>query len=1067
MPSLFETGDITGFVQVVVERSIDRYPAGLTYAVSEETDQVAEGDRVLVPLGRGNKSTAGYIIETFNLDSEAAAKINPEKTKRILQRDAGAHRLPPDLIQLARWISGYYCTPIGMVLATMLPAAVKRDIGRVSKTMVDLAEPEDTSDENQSARKPTPQQQRILEALENLPADKRPIEIRELKDLADVKTVGPIRRLIERGQLTQTSRSSIEASWIKAAVDPFTPEALTDEQQQVTADIAAALDGGFSTHLLFGITGSGKTEVYIRLIQQVLERGKSALMLVPEISLTPQTGGRLIGRFPSDRVAILHSGLTAAQRNQQWVMAAEGRARVIIGARSAVFAPIPHDQLGLIIVDEEHDGSYKQDQLPRYHGRDVAIRRAQLNECVVLLGSATPSLESWENACRPEGGQRAKYTLHRLTERVPGATLPRVQVVDFRQQMKMRKDCGRVSLIGPTLEHEIGQTLADGFQVLLLLNRRGYANYIACPDHTCGYVLQCDQCDTTMVYHRDDRLPTGGYVRCHHCLGETKLLKNCPDCNKNIVTFGLGTQRVERELLARFPQLVEGESLMRVDSDTMHSASHFHDVLSRFAQRELKLLIGTQMIAKGLDFPGVRLVGVINADTAINLPDFRASERTFQLVNQVAGRSGRGDTAGKVIVQSFQPDAAAIQRAAQHDYVGFANEELELRAQFGLPPTTRMTRIVVRDENLRKAEEIATKLSLELRALAARYHHAPRGENAYGDPAHAERGGTEETRYHHPPDGEAKDSPNTESRATVKSITTVLDSIRVKLEGGHPFIDMHLRDFVGRDPFPIGENSPPDLNVHRRNLPHLNLQQATYFVSWRVRDGVVHLSESERKITMDALLHFDDVRCRVYACVVMPDHVHWIVRPFEAYALKDLIRSVKTFSAKAINATRQSAGRFWDAEDFDHIIRDDRYASELVRYVTMNPVNAGLCNRPFDYAWTFVHDDVLDADGKAMTLKKLDDLVGGPRYHHAPRGEDAQGGPAHAERGGTWGGGIVHLRGPMPCPISRIAGKHRQQIEITASTAGLMQTLLADARNAGLIKADTSMAIDVDPIALL
>ena len=400
-------------------------------------------------------------------------------------------------------------------------------------------------------------------------------------------------------------------------------------------------------------------------------------------------------------------------------MAAEGRADIVLGARSAVFAPIPDQQLGLIIVDEEHDGSYKQDQVPRYHGRDVAIRRAQLAGCPILLGSATPSLESWYNAHRKAGG---RYTLHRLEDRVPGAQMPVVKVVDFREQQRAHQD-KRVHLIGPAMLAALGRTLQIGAQALILLNRRGYANYIACPDFRCGWTMQCDLCDVTMVYHLNKTLPVGGsgsagYVRCHHCLSEQKLPALCPDCGKRISTFGLGTQRVEEELHREFPELVEGQTMLRIDSDTMHGAKDFHDALGRFGSGELRVLVGTQMIAKGLDYPGVRLVGVINADTSINMPDFRATERTFQLVSQVAGRSGRGADRGMVIVQTFNPSAPSIQLAAQHDFEGFARIELKQRKQGGLPPLSRMTRIVLRDEDHLKCLALANAAADHLRRLA-------------------------------------------------------------------------------------------------------------------------------------------------------------------------------------------------------------------------------------------------------------------------------------------------------------------------------------------------------------
>ena len=701
MATLFDPGAAVGFVRVAVERGVDRYPDGLTYAVPPDLAGLAAGDRVRVPLGRADTPTPGYVIEIC-----VTPGLDPSRIKPVMGRDA-AGALPGQLLALARWISSYYCTPIGMTLATITPAAVKRQAGLVSRTMIDL--PPDIEPGPVASK-----QQQVLDVVRSLPPAERPIELRRLAGLAGLRTTGPIKRLLEKGLLTGTRRSVIEASWIEQAIDRSVPATLTTGQQQIVRDVGAELGTGFSAHLLFGVTGSGKTEVYIRLIEQVVAGGMVALVLVPEIALTPQTGGRLIGRFPRHRVAIQHSGLTAAQRHQQWAMVADGTADIVLGARSAVFAPVPDGRLGLIVVDEEHDGSYKQDQAPRYHGRDVAVRRAQLASCPVLLGSATPSIESWFNAT-----VRRSYRLHRLPERAPGLRVPHVIVVDFAAERRRRTD-RRVHLIGPTLEAATARTLSGGGQVLMLLNRRGYANYIACPDHRCGWLMCCDDCDATMVYHLDRSLPTGGYLQCHHCLAQQRLPQACPVCGRTVTTFGLGTQRVEEELHRKFPQLVEGRTMVRVDSDSMHGARDFHSVMGRFAAGEIRLLLGTQMIAKGLDFPGVQLVGVINADTAIHLPDFRATERTFQLVSQVAGRCGRGGSAGRVIVQTFQPQAPVIQLAADHDYERFACRELAERSRCELPPYTRMARIVVRDADYRRSRQGAERLAESLRSLAGR-----------------------------------------------------------------------------------------------------------------------------------------------------------------------------------------------------------------------------------------------------------------------------------------------------------------------------------------------------------
>ena len=401
-----------------------------------------------------------------------------------------------------------------------------------------------------------------------------------------------------------------------------------------------------------------------------------------------------------------------------WAGVAGGEATIVLGARSAIFAPVPDGTLGLVIVDEEHDGSYKADQAPRYHGRDVAIRRAQLAGCPVLLGSATPSLESWSNAT-----ERRVSRLHRLPERAPGLNVPRVEIVDFNEERRRFRD-RRVNVIGPTMRAALEDTLRAGGQAVILLNRRGYANYIACADPTCEWVLGCDQCDAGMICHRDRYRTEDGavgmheFTRCHHCESEVRLPKTCPVCGKKVSVFGLGTQRAEEELERLFPSLVEGRTMLRVDADAMQGEMDFRDALSRFASGEVRVLLGTQMIAKGLDFPNVRLVGVISADTALHLPDFRAAERTFQLVSQVAGRCGRGAAAGLAVVQTFQPKAPPIVLAAKHAYERFAELELAQRASFGLPPARRMLRIVVRDAGETRCAELAWELVRAVRAFA-------------------------------------------------------------------------------------------------------------------------------------------------------------------------------------------------------------------------------------------------------------------------------------------------------------------------------------------------------------
>lgn len=694
------------YARVAIERGIDRM-GGLSYGASED---VRLGQHVRVPVGRGNTPTAGYVIEVGG--EELLDGYEPSKVKGILEYTPAV--LSASLIELAKWMSAYYMCPLGMVLASVVPAAVKADTGRRRKAAVDLGDP--ASDEQ--VERLTKGARLAWESIKTLPVDTFPIEPRVLASRIGEKSVAAINRLVRAGLLRETQIELIRAPKlfdVLEAGDSGTHE-LTTAQREVVDGVSGGL-GSFSTNLIHGITGSGKTEVYINLVRRVLDRGERALILVPEIALTPQTGGRFVQAFRDAGVAVLHSGLTKSARNQQWSLAASGDASVVIGARSAIFAPLT--DIGIIIVDEEHDSSYKQDQLPRYNARDIAVKRGHIERCPVVLGSATPSLESWHNA------KSDRYTLWSMPDRVGAGKLPKVKIVNMalaEERMKAPKGFGANMdfAIGRTLANRVHDTISRGQQAILLLNRRGFASVVVSSDRASGWKLECDQCDCTMVVHKGSVRQSGGkrFVRCHHCLSEQMIPKACPISGKPLVELGVGTQRVEDEISFRFGEslgLVAGESYERVDADTMYRASDYFGVLDRFRSGELKLLLGTQMIAKGLDFPNVSLVGVLSADTAMHLPDFRAEERTYQLVSQVAGRAGRGSIPGEVIVQTMNPHAPSITRAARHDYKGFASDELGSRYQTGLPPFVRMVRIVVRDEQHAQAEERAREISDLLR----------------------------------------------------------------------------------------------------------------------------------------------------------------------------------------------------------------------------------------------------------------------------------------------------------------------------------------------------------------
>ncbi|MCJ7545007.1 MAG: primosomal protein N', partial [Phycisphaerae bacterium] len=590
------------------------------------------------------------------------------------------------LWKLAEWISHYYMAPLGVVLGAMVPSAVGRH-GPRSETVVYLT----------SRRRDWPdrlggRQKRALDELYE--AAKQGIEPLTLESLLRHSGAGrdSLRRLAERNLVRLDSRPvTLPELPSEAAGDPFE---LNADQQSVLAALEGKLTRGFSVTLLYGVTGSGKTEVYIRAIRQVIAAGRQAILLVPEIALATQTLTRLVARLP--RVAVLHSGLSGAERAFHYQQIRDGAAVAVVGPRSAVFAPAR--RLGLIIVDEEHEPSYKQDTAPRYHGRDVAVMRGRLADVPVLLGSATPALESLHNA------RQGRYDLLRLPRRVRGLPMPRLQIVSLRREIDPR----RIELIGKTLTAKMAAALDRREQIILLMNRRGYASYVFCP--SCHWTLVCDHCTRAMVFHQTTQL-----ALCHYCQHTAPLPEYCPACRGKLLLFGFGVQRIESELARKFPHA----RTARMDSDTMTSPRQFRKVLEEFSTGELDILLGTQMVAKGLDFPRVSLVGVVSADTSLAIPDFRASERTFQLVVHVAGRAGRSDVPGEVVVQTLHGDDPAIRLAAGHDYDGFAAGELELRRQAAMPPFVRLVRFVIRHADATKAEDSAGTLAERHKRLRA------------------------------------------------------------------------------------------------------------------------------------------------------------------------------------------------------------------------------------------------------------------------------------------------------------------------------------------------------------
>ncbi len=686
-PSLFHETEqpadavSTQFAEIVFDRPLDH---AYTYAVPDSLqEQIAVGKRVLAPFGKGDRHTIGFCV---GLNS-----VKPErKIKAIAQVLDDEALLTEHLLKLTRWMADYYLCGWGQVLNVVVPAGVRQQAGTRSVPLLELI-PE--------ALLPnplphlSPKQKQVLEFLKT---HGTPIELREVTKQTGLGS-GPIAALVDKGYARRKAGRVQTATTVSqsTANEAETPAALvlTPDQASVWATLEPAIkEGGFRPFLLHGITGSGKTELYLRAIEEVVSQGKVALVLVPEISLTPQTIQSFQGRCKD--VAILHSHLHSAERSNHWRRIAKGQVHVIVGARSAIFAPAR--QLGLIVIDEEHESSFKQEATPRYHARDVAVMRARLENIPIILGSATPSLESWHNA------QRGQYTLLTLPKRVADRPLPAVKLIDLRHDRHPDKKPQGVS---PTLERAMTNALDLGGQVMLLLNRRGFSTHLHCP--ACGHVEHCKFCDLSMTYHRERHI-----TMCHYCGYEQKPPEKCPICGTGQVQYqGMGTEKLQAEIEAKFPH----KTVQRMDSDTMKRPGSHQKALDAFRRGEIHILMGTQMIAKGLDFPNVTVVGVVNADVGLHHADFRASERTFQLLAQVAGRTGRGAQGGYVYIQTLQPEHPSIALAANHDYLTFAHEEMQARRAHNYPPIQRMARLIVRCKDEKIGNDYADRLAAAFR----------------------------------------------------------------------------------------------------------------------------------------------------------------------------------------------------------------------------------------------------------------------------------------------------------------------------------------------------------------
>ena len=645
------------YAEVLIELISDAVDRPFHYRIPEHLRRGASaGAAVRVPFGR--RQYRGYILRL--LERPAV-----EDLREIISMEGSEPLLQKEQLALIPWMAHrYYCRKIE-ALHAMIPAPFRGD--RPLTPLV-LA-PSPAAEGADLSRAPV--QRRALSLLqEQGPLPRRELTRRGIRS-------DTVRALIKKGLLEEVAATAQTLSPQPPTAAPTDPLSLKEEQRRAFTAINAALDAGRRQKmLLHGVTASGKTELYLQGIARCLEQGRGALVLFPEISLTPQMIELFAGRFPG-LVAVLHSRLTARERMEQWRRVRLGAAPIVLGARSAVFAPL--EKIGLIVIDEEHETTYKQEESPRYHAREVGWWRARYHGALLLLGSATPSLESYFEA------GRGRSRLLEMSTRATPSDLPPVEVVDMRKEIRQ----GHRHIFSRPLLAELEETLKRGEQALLFLNRRGFAGFILCRE--CGYVVRCPHCAVSLTLHLDQER-----MLCHYCSHEAPVPKKCPQCGGDKIRhFAAGTQRVEQEVRKLFPQA----ALVRMDSDTTSRRGSHQRLYRRFREGKADILIGTQMIAKGFDFPAVTLVGVVTADTALNLPDFRAAERTFQLLTQVSGRSGRGRSGGKVIVQTYHPDHYSVLTAAEHDYRTFYASELELRRALSYPPFTDLVRFLLSGSN--------------------------------------------------------------------------------------------------------------------------------------------------------------------------------------------------------------------------------------------------------------------------------------------------------------------------------------------------------------------------------
>ena len=666
------------FAEIIINSNAKALNKIFDYIVPNDMINIIRiGARVFVPFGKGEKIEDGFVI---NL------KENSEYANKEIVRIENENSISEDNIILAKLMARKYFCNISDCIRLMLPPGtaskeisnrIKEKTGNFVYLKRDIDEINMLIDEEKIKSE---KHIRVLKFLQQNDG----IYISDLKLLTDVSK-GILKTLEKNGHIEIIEKQIERNPFINKNIIPDKPKKLNSEQKKCFNGISSNIENNeFSKNLIYGITGSGKTEIYLQLIQKVLEKGKDAIVLVPEISLTPQMVDRFLARF-GNNIAVLHSKLSVGERYDEWQKIAKGEAKIVIGARSAIFAPVK--KLGIIIIDEEHDMSYKSDSTPRYNAKDLAKYIAEKNSCPLILGSATPDIITMYQA------KNNDINLYELTKRANNANLPNIEIVDMRNELAI----GNKSMLSLKLQNEIEKNLKNKKQTILFLNRRGYSTFIMCRE--CGFVAKCKNCNISLTYHMSENK-----LKCHYCGFECGIIKECPKCkSKKIKYFGTGTQKLEDEVNKLFPN----SSTIRMDIDTVSKKNSHEEILNKFKNENIDILIGTQMVVKGHHFPNVTLVGVITADSSLNLEDYRAVEKTFQTLVQVAGRAGREKNTGNVIIQTYNPDHYAIIDSQKQDYSLFYNQEIELRKVLNYPPFCDIIMIRFSGNNLNQIQNLA------------------------------------------------------------------------------------------------------------------------------------------------------------------------------------------------------------------------------------------------------------------------------------------------------------------------------------------------------------------------